>query len=128
MGLEDIPEIVFIDDEKIFEIDATKIFYDKFIIIEPKDRKPILVAGRGIHFGHMSILSAFCRAASKKYQIIDDPWTMIPSGGGMLKINSEEIRVFDKSQDFGKYNVEVVRPIIENFAKEKYPIAKIIFE
>jgi|SRR3989344_1935729 len=134
MSLEDIPEIVLLANENLLEsisdITKEKYFRGKFIVLEPERRKPILVAGFNCD-QHLRVLTNFQRWVERVHRIThDDCYDLFgkPTGGGYLFILSSKIELSQESKDFGKYNPEIVRPIIERYRDSKLLGLDIILE
>ena len=121
MKLEDIPEM------QIIGRDGNPLdFSDPFEIIS----KPF-VQIREIEMGRFYVYSDIrCASHARNYAnfLESSLKDFTCEGGGNLFISINSIRFGGFSTSFGKYDIEIVRPIAERYFAQHLPSAKLSFE
>ena len=110
MGLEDIPEV---------DIDSSAIEHGscKFIVIAGPEDKRYLYARAYLTF-HNGVFNVFKEDVSIKGV---EPSLFHCIGGGKMTIQQDEkkIRAYGTSINFGKFDVNVVRILLESYVKRE---------
>ena len=141
MTIEDIPEMwlcgkkvegftegeFLLDRKNSFDLAEQPIDYQgKFVVIEDEDSSKKYVFSVYQDTSHQGLEDDFQKLVRNKFGV-RETWKLRASGGGSLSIDSSQILVYDRSTKFGKYDEQVVRPIVERWAKQHLPSHKLSF-
>lgn len=128
MTIEDFPEMLLVD------ISGTPFKFNKgmnhepftgdFVVLQGKNSKNYIFSSQW-GAGHQEISWRFWELLDRDYGVENEK--PFPKSGGHIDICGQ-VRVYSKSQRFGKYDEQIVRPIVERWAKENTPGYKLIFE
>ena len=124
MKLEDIPEIQFEDNGKIFiPKDNTKYDTGKFVeLVHIPINKYFLYANCDKSNDHRKLYLDFV----DKYELNINNVRCL--GGGLIRICSSDILVNSDSINYGKYHEEILRPIMERFISQYLPNHTLVIE
>jgi len=128
MTIDDIPEMQlteYDDPYKSIDLTGSVSFGGNFVaLIGPNDQNYLFAVEReGSHFFVSRMFSEVTRSC---YGVSEPDFET--KGGGYLKIDSKGLYLGGESQRYGKYDKEMVRPIVERWREKNLPDHDLVFE
>jgi len=132
MALEDIPKMqLWVPNEKpkslelsIRQLSSEEIirrgYSSKFLVVKPVEspaEKGSLFAFSG-NSTHGQVFDKFLEVARREYELGRNEFFYFPSGGGLINIRNNVVRISGDSYQFGKYDPQIVVPIVERFIRD----------
>ncbi len=130
MALEDIPEMQLMTRQnEQLQLNSDTSYYAKFVEVNHKfSSRNYLFGHKGFSY-HLDVMGYFMEQLKIKHGLKKDEISEFKSvGGGMIYLINKEIKICDKSVRYGKYHLDIIKPIIERYFLQHLSNAKLIFE
>ena len=127
MAIEDIPQVQLANAGYTFDTaDLTRNFNGKFVVLQ-KQVRPYIFARKGFD-PHREIVEMFYRVAENNYGVKDSRDIFQVAGGGLISIARGKIILEDESEQYGKYDLDAVSPIMKEWARKNFPEGICLFD
>ena len=126
MTIEDIPEmqIVSFVGSRLISVPAGSLIRTKgrFVVMQQDGRTWVYAQHDSDNLRSHSDLDM-----SFRYSCKCPTRDIKTSGGGFFEVGTDSLRIYGKSEKLGKYDEQVVRPIVERWAKQHLPSHQLSF-
>jgi len=134
MGIEDMPEMQIIREESLFKpvnlAERPINLSGRFVVMRSPSKQLYLLGGQNA-LAHMTVADTFEQFTSdnpisRKY--LDTVTECETLYGGHFRIDDSNILIYGKSDMYGKYDIDAIRPIVKRWAKDNLQEHQIEFK
>ncbi len=136
MGLEDIPNVQILEfrDSVKWNFEKHPSYNGKFIAMRDKQGKNYLFSIVSIDPNellmrqHKDLVYIFNMNAIDDYNVSNPGSEFNVTGGGKIKVSSESVSLYDKSEKYGEFNRSDIESIIKDYMVKNLPKHTLSFE